>query len=67
MVGRAKIMRYEDIVAAQSKRTAKEAAKERKRSGNASRSVEPRDQEAKRGEAEISAMGLSQCCSVLQM
>ncbi|CZT24135.1 related to transposase [Ramularia collo-cygni] len=68
VVGKAKIMRYEDIVEAQSKRNERELNKARKKSGESTKKPgRSRGSEAEEAEAQIAAMGLSDYCLVLQL
>lgn len=79
VVGKAKVMSYEDIVEAQGKRAAKEAAKEaaeatgkRGRKRRSLASVAAKTKKARRGEVgvakdEIGAGGMGNYCSVLQL
>jgi len=79
VVGKAKVMSYEDIIEAQAKRAAKEAAKEaaavnrkggRKRKSPApagAKAKKARRSEAEVAEDEIAAGGMGDYCSVLQV
>jgi hypothetical protein len=73
VVGKAKVMSYEDIVEVQAKRNAKEAAVVKEKRGLKRKSSAPVVAQAKRtrksevevAEDEIEAMGLGNYCSVL--
>jgi len=75
VVGKAKVMSYEDIVEAQIKRDAKEAAAVKAKRGPKRKSFAPVVVQAKRArksevevaEDEIEALGLGNYCSVLQL
>lgn len=74
VIGRAKVMSYDDIVEAQSRRDAKEAAAGENRRGPKRKSTKPvhvtakrpRRNEAKVARGEIEALGLGNYCSALQ-
>jgi hypothetical protein len=74
VVGKSKVMSYDDIVEAQAKRDAKDAAVVKGKRGPKRKSSAPMLAEAKRtrksevevAEDEIKAMGLENHCSVLQ-
>jgi hypothetical protein len=75
VVGKAKVMSYEDIVEAQAKRDAKEAAVAKGKRGRKRKATTPEQTQAKRtrkselevAEAEIEAEGMGNYCSVLQL
>lgn len=74
VVGKAKVMSYEDIVEAQAKRDAKEAAPVKGKRGPKRKSAAPAVAQAKRkrksevetAEDEIEALGLGEYCAVLR-
>jgi hypothetical protein len=74
VVGKAKVMSYEDIVEAQAKREAKEAAVVKGKRGRKRKCSEPvvaratrtRKSEIEVAKDEIEALGLGNHCSVLQ-
>jgi hypothetical protein len=75
MIGKAKVISYEDIVKAQAKREAKEASVVKGKHGPKRKSSAPTLAEAKRTRKsevgftkdEIKALGLRNHCSVLQL
>ena len=75
VVGKAKVMSYEDIVKAKEERAAKEAAAATGKRGRKRKSTAPAGTKAKRArrsevevaEDEIAAGGMGNYCSVLQL